>query len=450
MKLEEYSAQLKDLYLQSSEKQRDSIIHILHNVFSGGIDEVDLCISKIDRITNLPNRESLMSDISSLKSEGMLIILHINQIGTVKQLYGFDLVKKIITDKANTLRHLVKPKEAALYNINLQKFAILVKEKSLFDKYLSILQFSIFNNIDSDTYKTDGGEKIISDFTAGVSYGTEHLHHTANVALQEAMVSKMNYKIDDRIPQCTELKKSSLDKFQVYKNALHEGYIIPYFQPITDAIDDSVLKYEALARLQLPDGTIVSPYDFLNVAIEDKTFEYFTRQMMQKVFNVYEKANVEISINLTYTNLKSQSTLEYIKNRLDKYGGDRITFEIVETEDIDNYTVIEDFILMAKGYGCKISIDDFGSGYSNFTNLIKLNIDFLKIDGSLIKRLLTDEKAKIMVQGLIKFAKNINIKTIAEFVSSEEISACTKKLGVDYLQGYHHGEPKSAESYGLA
>jgi EAL domain-containing protein (putative c-di-GMP-specific phosphodiesterase class I) len=141
--------------------------------------------------------------------------------------------------------------------------------------------------------------------------------------------------------------------------------------------------------------------------------------------------------------------LEYIKNRLQKYGGERITFEIVETEEIDDYKIVENFILMVKEYGCKISIDDFGSGYSNFTNLIKLNIDFIKIDGSITTKLLSDEKAKIMVQGLIQFAKSINIKTIAEFVSSKELFDCIRELGVDFVQGYYLGMPKSPKEYDL-
>ncbi|TKI68989.1 EAL domain-containing protein [Sulfurimonas crateris] len=264
------------------------------------------------------------------------------------------------------------------------------------------------------------------------------------------MVSKLPYKVYEMTPECTTLKKSTLDKYQVYKDALHNGYIVPYFQPIIDAKDGSVMKYEALARLQLPDGRVVPPYDFLSIAIEDKTFEFFTRQMMQKVFNVYDNTYVEFSMNLTYENIKSPTMLEYIKNRLEKYGGERMTFEIVETEEIEDYEVVENFILMIKEYGCKISIDDFGAGYSNFTNLIKLNIDFIKIDGMLITKLLSDEKARLMVQGLIQFAKNINIKSIAEFVSSSEISDCVKELGVDYFQGYYHGEPKDAKFYGLA
>lgn len=449
-KIEQYLAELKKLYVSCDEEQRLFIVSALENVLgSKEIASTPVQAKRVEKISDLPNREFLMRDISLLKSEAMLIILHMNQIEAIKQLYGMDVVKRVIVDKSEKLSYLIKKAEATLYSINLQKFAILVKDEVLFDKYLSILQFSIFNNMESCTYCGENQEDIITDFTAGISYGIEHLHHTANVALQEAMISRENYKIYNSNPKCAILKKMSLNKHKVYKDALHEGYVVPYFQPIIDARDGSVMKYEALARLQLPDGTVIAPYHFLNVALEDKTFEFFTRQMMQKVFNIYDKTSAEISMNLTYENIKSKTMLEYIKNRLEKYGGERITFEIVETEEIEDYAVVESFILMIKEYGCKVSIDDFGAGYSNFTNLIKLNIDFIKIDGLLITKLLSDEKARLMVQGLIYFAKNIKIKTVAEFVSSQELSDCVKEMGVDYLQGYYHGEPKDADFYGF-
>ncbi|MCK4974076.1 MAG: EAL domain-containing protein, partial [Sulfurimonas sp.] len=231
--------------------------------------------------------------------------------------------------------------------------------------------------------------------------------------------------------------------------ALHSGNIIPYFQPIFNAKDNTIMKYEALARVLADDGEIILPHYFLNSAIEDNTFEFFTRQMLQKVFNIYSKVDVEISFNLTYDNISSDSMVSYIKNRLDKYGGDRITFEIVETEEIQDYAVLDAFIVMVKKYGAKVSIDDFGSGYSNFTNIIRLNVDFIKIDGSLIRELLSDGKARHMVEAIIIYSKNINVETIAEFVSSKELSDEVKRIGIDYIQGYYHGEPKSPGYYGL-
>ncbi len=444
-RIEEYSSKLKDLYIEGSEEEKVEMFISLEKLFSCE----NSYVKNRDKITKLPNRESLMNDIALVKSDAMLIILHINQISAIKELYGFEIVKKIITNKAKKLKALVRDEKTKVFNINLQKFAILVSDKKLFSKYLSIIKYSVLNNIDFDVYNCDNGESIMSDFTAGISYGTEHLHHRANVALQEAVIAKDTCRVYDENPQSIELKRTTLNRLKIYKCALHDGDIIPYFQPIVDAKTSKLMKYEALARLKTPDGEILSPFHFLNSAIEDKTFEFFTRQMMQKVFHVFESSKMPISLNLTYENIISPTMVEYIKNRLDKYGGDGITFEIVETEEIRNYQILEEFILMVKTYGCKVSIDDFGSGYSNFTNIIKLNIDYIKIDGTLITNILKDEKVFNMVHGLIEFSKSINVKTIAEFVTSKELADLLNELNVDYLQGYYFGEPKSAQSYGL-
>jgi EAL domain-containing protein (putative c-di-GMP-specific phosphodiesterase class I) len=171
--------------------------------------------------------------------------------------------------------------------------------------------------------------------------------------------------------------------------------------------------------------------------------------MIQKVFNVYAKKKTDISINITYENISSDSMRDYIKNRLEKYGGDGITFEIVESEEIKDYELIENFILMLKEYNCKISIDDFGSGYSNFTNIIKLNIDYIKLDGSLIEKINIDKNVEHMIIALLSFAKNANIKTIAEHISTPELDDKVRELGIDYIQGYLYGEPKSPEHYDI-
>lgn len=406
-------------------------------------------LKNLDVITKLPNRQSLIQDLSILQEEAMLILLHINQINSIKDLYGIEAVEDIVSQKAKQLSQIIIDNGATLYSLNMQEFAILVTSRSMFEKYMALLKYSILTNSDENVYYADDDNYFISEFTAGVSYGMLNIFNQADIVLQEAIISKKNMLIYKNNQTTLELQKATLNRLRVYKKALHSGNIIPYFQPIIDAKDNSVMKYEALARLMTDTGEIVTPYYFLDSAKQDNTFEFFTRQMMQKVFNIYAKRKADISINITYENINSPSMQDYIKNRLDKYGGDGITFEIVESEDIENYALIEDFILMLKKYNCKVSIDDFGSGYSNFTNIIKLNIDYIKLDGSLIEKLNIDKNVEHMIKALLDFAKNANIKTIAEFVSTKELDDKVRELGVDYIQGYLYGEPNTAESYGL-
>jgi len=412
-------------------------------------DQFTESVKNLGAMIELPSREALIKDLSLLQEDAMLILLHINQINSIKDLYGMQTVSKIVLQKSKQLSQVIIDKDVTLYCLNIQEFAILVRSKTLFEKYMELLKYSILTNSYEDNYYTEDENSSITEFTAGVSYGMLNVFNQADIALQDAIMSKKNLFVYNNNQSTLELQKTTLKRLKIYKKALNEGNVVPYFQPIIDVKNNSVMKYEALARLVLDNGEVVSPCHFLDSSKQDNTFEFFSRQMIQKVFNVYAKKKANISINIAYENINSPTMREYIKNRLDKYGGDGITFEIVESEDIEDYDLIEDFIKMVKSYKCKISIDDFGSGYSNFTNIIKLDIDYIKLDGSLIEKINIDKNVEHMVVALIEFVRNAKIKTIAEFVSTKELDAKVRELGVDYIQGYLYGEPNSAESYGL-
>src|SRR5208283_4005924 len=135
-------------------------------------------------------------------------------------------------------------------------------------------------------------------------------------------------------------------------------------------------------------------------------------------------------------------TINFIIENLKKFNiGDRIVFELLESEGIENYEQILEFIEIVKSYGCKIAIDDFGSGYSNIDHIIRLNVDYLKIDGSLIRQIDQFKNNQIIVKNIVEFSRELNIKTISEFVHSEEIHKWVKYLNVDYEQGFFWGEP---------
>ncbi len=91
--------------------------------------------------------------------------------------------------------------------------------------------------------------------------------------------------------------------------------------------------------------------------------------------------------------------------------------------------------------GVLIAIDDFGSGYANYAHILEIKPDFIKIDGSLIQNILTDGDSKILVQSIVNFARELNIKSVAEYVENKEIFELLKEYGVDEFQGYYFGRP---------
>ncbi len=406
-------------------------------------------INNLNAISKLPSRQQLIHHIASLKDEAMLILLHINQVKSIRDLYGIDALNTIIYDKYKELKQIIRDEEVNLYSLNTQEFAILVTDSKLFDKYIALVKYTVLTNSYEDIYDENDDEYLISDFTVGIAYGLKDIFNHADMILKDAIMSNKNLKVFENNNTTLDIQKDKLIRLKTYKKALHSDNIVPYFQPIIDTSDNSVVKYEALARLITSNGEVIPPKYFLDSAKEDNTAEFFTRQIIQKIFQVYSHYKTDISINITYENMCSQSMRAYIGNRLVKYGGKGITFEIIESEHIDDYELIEEFIVMVKEHGCSVSIDDFGSGYSNFANVIKLHVDYIKIDGSLIENLNIDENVEHMVKALLVFAKKANIKTIAEFVSTKEIDDRVRALGVDYVQGYYYGEPKPPEDYNL-
>ena len=121
----------------------------------------------------------------------------------------------------------------------------------------------------------------------------------------------------------------------------------------------------------------------------------------------------------------------------------RITFEILESDEIDNMELFKEKIDILHALGSSISIDDFGSGYSNFKMVLDMEADYLKIDGSLIKNIDKSEKDFKVVKNIIRFAQDSNMKTIAEFVHSKAVYDKLIELDVDYMQGYYISPPQA-------
>ena len=189
-------------------------------------------------------------------------------------------------------------------------------------------------------------------------------------------------------------------------------------------------------------GKIVTPFFFLDIAKKSGQYLQLTKRMIDSSFEYFKDKDFEFSINFTFEDISNEEISNYVIEKIKELNiGNRVVFEIVESEEIDDFNLINGFFCTIRELGCKIAIDDFWSGYSNFEYLIKLDADYIKIDGSLIKDVLVSKGNENIITMIINFAKDQGFKTIAEFVSSKEILEKVKYLGVDYVQGYYIHEP---------
>jgi len=151
---------------------------------------------------------------------------------------------------------------------------------------------------------------------------------------------------------------------------------------------------------------------------------------------------ISISLNFTVEDIRNHETVRFFKDKLSEYNvADRVVVELIESEGIENYEEVSRFIAEIKALGCRVAIDDFGTGYSNFTHLMHLNADYLKIDGSIIKRINDDRNSELVTRTLVDFARRLGMETVAEYVHSQAVQDKVVALGVDYSQGFFLGKP---------
>lgn len=247
-----------------------------------------------------------------------------------------------------------------------------------------------------------------------------------------------------------ELKYEDMDYI---REALEEERFTCLYQPICNTQTKSISKYEVLVRMVDKEdrSKLILPYLFLNNIQGTSQYIKMTRIILNQVFDILQKyEDIELSVNLDLNDLYNEEMMHLINTFLssNKTTAHRLTFEILEEHAIYDYATVNKVFDQLKTYGSQIAIDDFGSGYSNYEYLIRLNIDILKIDGQLIQNfLLAPEKVLIVLVSLKKLAEDLDIMLIAEFVSNETIYKMLKEVGIPFSQGYYLGKPGTEEEY---
>ena len=395
-----------------------------------------------DSLTQLGNRLKLTQDIQK-NSQNSIAILNIDNFRQVNDFYGHEFGDKLIVQISKIIHSLISQgKSCNLYHLQGDEFVLLDTQfpKEVFEQKVSnILHFIENDNIDIEN------EQISVKLTAAMSFEkSDVILQTADMALQKAKKQNIDivvYKEEDSLNKQYE---NNIKWTKKLKLAIEEDRIVPFFQPIVNNKNEKYEKYESLVRIVETDGKVISPFFFLDIAKQTKYYNTLTKIMLKKSFDYFkDKTNLEFSVNLTVDDILNDELQVYIFELLEQYNiGNRVVFEIVESESIENFQSVIDFIQKIKEHNCKIAIDDFGTGYSNFEYLMKLKADYIKIDGSMIKDIDKNKDARMVVSTIVDFAKKMNIKTIAEFVEDEKILNIVKELDIDYTQGYYYSEPK--------
>ncbi len=417
-------------------------IDSMQTVFNNMLDSIEFQFY-FDSLTLLPNRKKLIEIISEHEN-GVLIIVDIDKFQEINDLYGDNAGDEILKETAQILKDTLPIKNAQLYKLHADEYAIYCPFDLSYSE-IEKLSTHISQIIDNTTFEIEGTQ-IYTSVTIGVAYGNLFLLNYADIALKLAKKRKKRFLIYDSNMHIEYEYEQNLHWTKKIKDAINNNMIEPLYQPIVNTQTKQIVKYEALMRMVDRNGEYIAPIHFLELAKKNKLYPELTKIIIEKTFKKFKNFNAQVSINISVEDILNEHIQSMILEKLHEYKlKDKIVFEILESEGIENYEEVKQFIKEVKKTGAKISIDDFGTGYSNFEYLMKLDVDYIKIDASMIKNIDKNENSKIVTETIINFAQKMNIKTIAEFVHSNDVYQIVKSLGVDYSQGYYFGEPKKLD-----
>jgi diguanylate cyclase (GGDEF)-like protein len=416
---------------------------------SAGIDITDVVENKnqlelsflTDRLTGLGNRYKLLKDIEE-SNEINVIVLNVIGFKHINSSLGNDAGDQVLRMLANDIVAAATKDKCRLYRDEADHFCILETQSDIdtvIDKVKKLISHL------SSKYYTVSGEELTLSFSCGIAYGTGDLLPYANSALSES--KKTGQELVVKSPQEVQKDEDEISALTIINNiksAIDENRVLAFFQPIYSYGNDRITKYECLMRIQNTDGSMMPPFAFMDIAKSTRLYQHLTRKVFDNAVQKFKNNDFEFSINISNEDIMNSETMDYIYHHgANNNVLDRLVIEIVESEELTNYDNFYNILEKFRAKGTKFSIDDFGSGYSNYEYLLTVKAEYIKIDGSIVKLIGEDPKAREVIKSIIKFSEEYEIATIAEFVSSKELSELLKEIGVEYAQGYYHGKPSS-------
>jgi c-di-GMP phosphodiesterase len=399
-----------------------------------------------DELTNLKNRTALEDDIKDDDFVSIALI-DIDSFDDINELYGFSTGNLVLIEVAKILNEFSSRYSVGVYRIYGNVYCLADKKMMGFSKYNEFIEelVKLFKNrpIFIEELQID----IFINITLGISIAQEEPIKTAGIALKKAKKTNLPFFVYNNDIDTKEIIKKSMYWREKLKKSIEENAVIPFYQAIYDR-NKNIVKYETLMRIkdtnENGETIYLSPYLFLDISVKTKQYLLLSNQVISKALSDLSKTDKQISINLSFKDILDDEFITSLDKNLDKIDSidkPRIVFEILESDYISDYTLLEEFIMKYRNQGIKIAIDDFGTGYSNFAHILKIRPNYIKIDGSLIKNLNIDKNSYEMVKSVVDFSKALNIRTIAEFIHSEEVFNIALELGVDEFQGFYLAEP---------
>lgn len=419
-----------------------------------------------DRLTGLMNRRALMRELKSLlqlaRDEGShhsLILLDLDKFRIANEVCGIEGGDHLLQKVSGIFRTYLSG-DAQLARTGDNEFTILLPQSTVEKGFQvaetqrrAIENFKFSWNGHSINITASLGIVVIDDTSGSPEELMAEAGYACSLAKSEGQNCSRVYQASRRkIERHRELTRS----VPLIEEALEGDRLQLYCQLISPLFlaEGEQDHYEILLRIKDENGDPQNPVSFIKAAEEFNRIRSVDRWVVNSFFDWYEKYAERVdrvglfSVNLSGQSLSDANFMGFVKDRLMAASCplDRIGFEITETALVKDIEAANRVIDEIKQTGCKFLLDDFGSGYSSFSYLKELKVDYVKIDGVFVKDLLDDESSRAMVKGITEIAQMMGKKVIAEYVESEALMIALQNLQVDFAQGYAVGRPAPLNS----
>jgi diguanylate cyclase (GGDEF)-like protein len=386
--------------------------------------------------TNTLNRIYMTDNYEKIDFKKYYVALaDIDFFKRVNNLYGQKNGDKIIVSMIQVMTPWLDKKDMLIQYSGEEFLFLILKEKRTEEKFRNLLE-EIRVAVEETRFKIDNDSFSLT-ISMGALLNTEQeksfqdVIHKADTALYESKHAGRNRICYFDISQTQKLYREKI------KEMIECDKLVCYYQAIRDLETGELHHYEALLRIVDGDN-IIFPDKILPSLEDSYLYTYLTKRVIEyNVKKLRENSKIKIAINLSADDLVNESILSILAQNADL--SNRLYIEILENKSID-YKKVEFSLQKLKLFGYKICIDDFGSGYSNLNHLLNLSIDYLKIDGSIIKEVPYDKRAYSIVKTFAIFCQQNNMEMIAEFIDSQEVVDILKSFGVKYGQGWYYAK----------
>jgi len=378
--------------------------------------------------------------------EGAFLRLRVKNIGDINTIYGFETGDRVLAEIANRLSHMTRAPDIlgriGGADFGLVLYGTMAKDMRAIAKRLFVL-------LENSPIKTPHGGLYCEIVMGSTQIRTQAASvqdalAQTEVALTGSGPSALSqYNEDMGLGEARDVEENLS---QDILTALNQRRIHLAYQPIIDAKSGQIHHFECLLRLQREDGELVSAGSFIMAAERLGLVHLLDRRALELAAETLrQEPGIRLALNVSGGTVQDKVAASDYINALKALGpsSERVTLELTETVALDDPATAAEFSNNVRSLGCSFAIDDFGSGYTTFQNLMAIEADTIKIDGTLIEGIASDQNKQTFVRMMVDLAQTLSVQTVAEMVDNRADADVLRRLDVDYLQGYMFGVPSA-------